>query len=251
MFIAQSRGGMLALIITAAGALWGSPLSKSKKIGLFAVCLVGFLAASGRMTNFDSHEESANMRFWFWYNGVNILRDHPFLGVGYAQFVNYNGGMWAHNSFVQCFAELGLIGYFFWMGAIYFAFLGNPKSAHIDYLDRLRGIVHFHTPVASNMPSYASREAAVQAADHTPGAARLALAAYLTASFWLTHTFSPILYVLLCLPAIAQAALTVPTIAGAGATSQERRISRIDIAKIAAISLASVVFIKLLTEHYR
>ena len=43
-----------------------------------------------------------------------MLKSQPLLGVGYRQFVEHNT-LTAHNSFVLCFAETGLAGYFFWL----------------------------------------------------------------------------------------------------------------------------------------
>lgn len=211
VLFADSRGGMLALVATFAGFVLTGKASKTAKMTLLACSLLVF-AGSGRMTNFDSQEASANSRFWFWDNGITQLMGHPLVGVGYGQFASVNGGMVAHNSFVQCFAEVGLIGYFFWIGAIYLSF----------------------------------RSAQVSSGAVAPGraltGARIALAAYLVASFWLSHTYSPILFVLLCLPMAAQSE---------GSETLVRPARRADYAVVLGICFASIAVIKTLADHYK
>ena len=90
------------------------PLAMALAIAV-TVGFVFLVLGPSRMTTFDSTEASANMRFWYWSFGVELLFQHPIFGAGYGQFLELNHGMLAHNSFVQCFAELGLVGYFFWI----------------------------------------------------------------------------------------------------------------------------------------
>jgi hypothetical protein len=46
-----------------------------------------------------------------------MLKYSPIWGVGFGSFADVNRVV-AHNSYVHCYAELGLIGYFAWLGAI-------------------------------------------------------------------------------------------------------------------------------------
>jgi hypothetical protein len=46
-----------------------------------------------------------------------MLKSSPVWGVGFGMFTQYNDRV-AHNSFVHCFAELGLVGYFLWLSLI-------------------------------------------------------------------------------------------------------------------------------------
>lgn len=221
---AASRGGLIALMVTAIGSVLISKASKSTKTALILGTVMVFLSMSGRITNFDTQEASANSRFWFWYNGVNQLMAHPLLGVGYNQFSSVNGGFVAHNSFVQCFAEIGLIGYFFWIGATYFA------------------MRHMHAwPKGLTTPGSGAAKSA-----------RLALTAYLVASFWLSHTFNPQLYVVLCVPKAADAAAVDEARGNVPESSlQPVPIRKADYGYIAAICLGSILFIKFLADHYR
>jgi O-antigen ligase len=209
--LADSRGGMVALTTMFAAFVLTAKMSRTTKALTLAGAALLFLVGSGRMMNFDSQEASANSRFWFWDNGLQQLQMHPLFGVGYGQFASVNSGMVAHNSFVQCFAELGLVGYFFWIGSIYVS-LRPMRSADSAATGAFLG-------------------------------SRIALVAYLVASFWLTHTYNPVLYVLLCLPLLAQATADV--------AAPAPRVRFVDFVNIAGICAGSIIFIKVLSDHYR
>ena len=160
---------------------------------------------------------------------------HPLVGVGYGQFASVNGGMVAHNSFVQCFAEVGLIGYFFWIGAIYLSFRSAPADPGAT-----PGSARVRFGAATPGRAQVSFGAATPRRALT--GARIALAAYLVASFWLSHTYSPILFVLLCLPMAAQSE---------GGETLVRPARRADYAVVLGICFASIAVIKTLADHYK
>ena len=49
------------------------------------------------------------MRLGYWAEGLQLLRDSPLFGIGQGNFGLAIGNV-AHNSFVHCFTELGVIG---------------------------------------------------------------------------------------------------------------------------------------------
>jgi O-antigen ligase len=229
IWLTNSRSGLLALGAVALGFLWQLYRTKPRvAIALAVLMLVAFLAVGhGRMTNYDTSDQSANQRFWYWSNGVQLLMASPFFGCGYGQFINMNGGMVAHNSFVQCFAELGYVGYFFWLGLFYYAFkkpASEPAAAP--------GIVS--PPLPNSLPR-----------DHY--AVCLGLAAYLVASYWLTHTYNPVLLLL------AGLAVCGRTVSDSGAV--DWRITpkelRRDVLAIGTIAVVSVAFIARMADYYR
>ena len=61
-------------------------------------------------------DESNAGRLDAWSAGLGMFRQQPFFGVGYNMFTDHNE-ITAHNSFVLCFAELGLFGYFIWLAS--------------------------------------------------------------------------------------------------------------------------------------
>jgi O-antigen ligase len=179
-FYTNSRGGLVALVVVA-GA-FSISFMKNKVAGavLGAVAMATLLAvAPARMTNFDSSDASANSRFQYWDEGFTQLKANPLTGVGYGLFPDYNAGMTAHNSFVLCFSELGLPGFFFWMGCIYFGFR-RPRAAALEAETELQSQNKF--------------------------AARLCLGGFLAAAFWISRTYIPVLYIYLGLPVAQQIA---------------------------------------------
>lgn len=222
ILMTNSRGGMLALLAVIAG--FSITFVKNKPLAVMVALVVGGLflvLGPSRMTHFDSTEASANMRFWYWSTGIEVLTSNPILGIGYNQFVEINRGMTAHNSYVQCFAELGLAGYFFWMGCLYFAFRRRPQTE----------------AEAASTPEF-QRDLL---------GARLALAGFLVAAFFITRTFVPVLYLLIALPVAAQVATE-----RAGEVPQEKAGTWVmDWGRVALLCVASIIFIKVFAEHYR
>ena len=75
---------------------------------LMALGGTGFIAASaigGRAIS--SKEQSAAERIEAWSVGLELLKWRPLFGAGYGNFTDHHH-LTAHNSFVLCFAELGL-----------------------------------------------------------------------------------------------------------------------------------------------
>jgi O-antigen ligase len=176
MALTESRGGMISLLIVIGAFFWVHV--KNKSAAITAAVVIGsifFVAGPARMTHFDSGEESANSRFHFWHNGFEMLKANPVTGVGFRSFKDRNNNKTAHNTFVLCFGELGLTGFFCWIGAIYYALLRRKKEQDL----------YEHTP---------------EIEDDYRGA-RLALIGFLSAGFWISRLYSPILYVAMSLPA--------------------------------------------------
>lgn len=229
IILTYSRGGLLAFLAVLGGFCFIFVRRKSVAIMMaVAAALLVLVLSPGRMTNFDSQEASANSRFVFWDNGVRQLMAHPLTGVGYNNFPDVNGGFVAHNSFVQCFAELGFPAYFCWMGCIYFCF-------------RRR------SPAADGEATSGGGGASQEGISRDLLGARLALIGYLTACFWITRTYSPVMYLLFTLPfcqQVAESGLSSPF----PRTPQERLR---DWGRIALLSLGSILFIFLLSQRLK
>ena len=75
-------------------------------VALLSVIVVAAPSRGGEM---NSSESSAQSRIQSWAEGWNMLKMHPVTGVGYGQYTEYYVKV-AHNSFVETFAELGLLG---------------------------------------------------------------------------------------------------------------------------------------------
>ena len=132
IYLTQSRGALLgvaAVLLLAAHRLLGT--FKTVILVLLAAAAIGIVSFGGR--ELSTNEESAAQRIDAWYAGWNMLKAKPIFGVGYGNFLDYNP-LTAHNSFVLCFSELGLFGYFAWLGLIVLTFLGLNREigrAHV------------------------------------------------------------------------------------------------------------------------
>jgi O-antigen ligase len=105
--------------------------SRGGLVGL--VVLVGLLARR-RLTSFGSALASAGVailmlamgytggrtgddRLNIWSDGLGMFKSSPIWGVGYRHYTDLSNKT-AHNSFLLCAVELGLIGCFLWVGAL-------------------------------------------------------------------------------------------------------------------------------------
>ncbi|KZY45239.1 hypothetical protein A3732_10740, partial [Oleiphilus sp. HI0050] len=114
IYMTNSRGALLGTMSQL--VVWfylKYGLKKSLSLGAFVLPLAIFVM--GKFRKIDSEEASAEGRLDAWYEGFHMLMSNPVLGVGMGQFTEYHH-LTAHNSFVLVFSELGLLGYFLWMG---------------------------------------------------------------------------------------------------------------------------------------
>jgi hypothetical protein len=116
----HSRGGMLGLAAMAIFSL-KSKLGNVKTGVLLAMALAAYqVLGLGGERGLSSKEQSANERIEAWSDGMLMMKSHPLFGVGYGNFTEHHIRT-AHNSYVLCFSELGLLGYFLWIGLIVIA----------------------------------------------------------------------------------------------------------------------------------
>ena len=174
IMLTGSRGGLLALMSLFALASFAFSKHKvASVVGAIILAAALFALAPGRMTNIDAGEESAHGRIEGAAHGIEAFREQPLTGIGYQQFPDINNGFTAHNTFVLCFAELGVVGYFCWMGLLYFAYrrLRPPEEES----DRVGFI-----------------------------SARLALTGFLIAAFFISRLYTMIVPILIVLPMVQQ-----------------------------------------------
>ena len=106
-YLTHSRGGLIAL---AAVTL----LASRKKLGtapstiLAVVFVFGMLALDFTGGRGISAVDGAD-RLEAWASGLEMFKSSPLFGIGFNNFADLNG-ITAHNSFVLCLAELGLLG---------------------------------------------------------------------------------------------------------------------------------------------
>ena len=172
IFLTQSRGALLglgSLLFFGVRKALGTAKTVALLGSMVGVQLLGNMSG-GR--EFSGKERSAEERLESWTIGIQLLKTRPIFGAGYGNYLEYNY-LTAHNSFVLCFAELGLVGYFVWIGLIVITFKGLSRT--IDHLPE-------HAPehqVASLL--------------------RSSMVGYLTCAWFLSRTYGPALYFLLAL----------------------------------------------------
>jgi putative inorganic carbon (hco3(-)) transporter len=171
IYLTQSRGAMLgiAAVLLMAAQRWLGTV-RTLVLGALVVAAFGIVSFGGR--ELSTNEESAAQRIDAWYAGWTMLKAKPLFGVGYGNFLDYNT-LTAHNSFVLCFSELGLFGYFAWLGLIVLTFAGLNRAVRL---------------APQEAPE---RRLAVML--------RAALIAYLACAWFLSRTYQPGLYVVLAL----------------------------------------------------
>jgi hypothetical protein len=110
-FQTQSRGALVALMAVAVVAV-------RRRIGTLPALLIAgglFVGAmamhftGGRAVSVNAGED----RTALWGESLQLLKSHPFFGVGFGSLPDYLGHT-AHNSVAVCAAELGTFGLFFW-----------------------------------------------------------------------------------------------------------------------------------------
>lgn len=170
--LTHSRGALVGLGVLLLFALrnWLGTV-RTVLAGLVGVVvLLGSGLGGGR--EFSAQEESAGQRVEAWYEGLQMLRENPVFGIGYGRFTDFHN-LTAHNSFVLCFAETGLLGLFAWVGLLVVAWRDLAQVAALH-------------PAGSEGRRRAE-------------ALRAALLGFLACAWFLSRTFQPLLYLLLAL----------------------------------------------------
>jgi len=183
VFLTRSRGGLVSVAVMSL-LLWRERLGKIMATILTTCLIMGALAVNitgGRAMK----DDSAEARIEAWASGILMLRANPLFGVGFHNFADEHGGMTAHNSYVLCFSEMGLVGYFFWMSLLVVSFI---------QLTRLK-----------NLPGDDPELVEIR---KIAGVVRLSFITFLVAAFFLSRSYVLTLFLLigisLCLTDIAR-----------------------------------------------
>jgi len=196
IYLTHSRGAILALLVMLLFALkdrFGLVLSGA----VVALALMAFLAmnfSGGRDISMQAGED----RLEFWGTGLQLFKSSPLFGIGFGNFADHNFGHTAHNSFVLCLAELGMMGYSLWMGLLVFTVAGlnsiiasikalRPGARHVSY-----PLIQLSTP-DWNLEDGGNR----QEVERWAKMLRLSLAGFLAAAWFLSRTYALALYLIL------------------------------------------------------
>jgi O-antigen ligase len=134
LILTHSRGGFLALL-AALLVLLQARFGWRKALVLAGPALaILFLLFAGRQTSIDlsDRDSTGQGRIQLWAEGLALFRQFPLFGVGYGEYGEHVG-LVAHNSFVHCYVELGMLGGTLFTGAFYLALaglhqLGSPRG---------------------------------------------------------------------------------------------------------------------------
>ena len=154
MFETHSRGSMVALMIMCIVAL-------RRRIGLVRSVVIGMalfagLSAVGYSGGRDV--SAGDDRVAAWAGGLMLIRSHPIFGVGFNRFSDFYE-ITAHNTFVVCAAELGLVGAFFWVLLMYVTVrnsLETEKDPNQNDIDENKKLDAFHAkqPFLQGIPNF-------------------------------------------------------------------------------------------------
>lgn len=172
--LTNSRGGFVGLFgMVAAYAIAHTKGFRRWAIVVFGVLLIAVVAPS----RFSSGMDVDRGRVDAWGDGIREFQNHPIFGVGYGNFADYSEKV-AHNSYIHTLTELGLLGY------VPFFLLIFLTLAHV------RRTLSLTEKTPSRERSYLSGTFS-------------AMIGYLTACYFLSRQYNPVLYLMLAL-AIAQ-----------------------------------------------
>lgn len=115
LFLTGSLGAFLSLFCALIIYFClGGKLKKSKVavlFGLFIAMIVIFIYRSATRIEHIQPYFSTVMRLNYWKETLGIIQAHPFAGIGLGNF-NLRMSRYAHNSYLQIWAEMGILGLF-------------------------------------------------------------------------------------------------------------------------------------------
>jgi hypothetical protein len=120
LILTKSIGALLSLFFGACLYIYLKKRLTRKKIAalgvLTAICILIFIL---RQTASEEHflvSFSVGKRLDYWHQTLKIIKAHPFKGMGLGMF-NLYSTRYAHNSYLQLWAEMGILGLisFLWL----------------------------------------------------------------------------------------------------------------------------------------
>ena len=137
LILTKSRGGLLSFISAMPAAVLFFRNSKYAVLPLIGLPIIA-LAFSSRMTDVNSISQGTGQsRLQIWSESLQVFQQYPLFGLGEGMIADEMGVV-THNSFLHCYAELGLLG-----GAAFFScFVAagwslwslRPNARHKSYL---------------------------------------------------------------------------------------------------------------------
>jgi O-antigen ligase len=233
-YLTHSRGGLLALTAVALMAA-RKKLGTSASTALAAVFILGMLALDFTGGRGISAADGAD-RLEAWANGLEMFKSAPLFGIGFNGFTDLYE-ITAHNSFILCLAELGLLGSTLWVALLvttttglnriigaqkrrqpikFFGLLRLFEASYINSAGTLartrplsEGIIALKfAPTRELLPAMVSAGTTAAGTELEPlnarrvpqrwiVAMRLALVAFMTTSWFLSRSYTTTMYLIL------------------------------------------------------
>jgi O-antigen ligase len=110
LWCTHSRGGLVGLAVLVG-------LLARRRLTVFGGALASAAVATLMLVLGYTGGRYGDDRLNIWSDGLGMFKSSPIWGVGYQRYT-YFSDKTAHNSFLLCAVELGLIGCFLWVGVI-------------------------------------------------------------------------------------------------------------------------------------
>ena len=128
-YLTHSRGGLIALAAVALMAA-RKKLGTTASMVLAGVFILSLLALDFTGGRGISAVDGAD-RLEAWANGLEMFKSAPLFGIGFNGFTDLYE-ITAHNSFVLCLAELGLLGSTLWLALLVTTMMGLNRSIGVQ-----------------------------------------------------------------------------------------------------------------------
>lgn len=169
IYLTNSRGSQLGLLSLIGLVLW----RKFRRAGVFlAIILAPLVVVALNATRSRTISIAGGVdRLMLWSDGIGMFKSSPLWGIGYYQF-SEREQLTAHNTYLLCASEMGMIGFFIWMSLV---------VVTIMLLRRVPALIGASDPVLARWAQ----------------AILLSLYAYLFTSFFLSRLYDLPLYLLI------------------------------------------------------
>jgi len=115
VYLTHSRGALVALAVVVLVAMQ-KKLGRAASAGLAIALVLGMFALNFTGGRAIGPAEGAD-RLEAWSVGLQLFKRAPLFGTGFGSFTDFSE-ITAHNSFVLCLAELGLVGSTIWLALL-------------------------------------------------------------------------------------------------------------------------------------
>lgn len=122
IYLTNSRGTMIGLAVLIVLAL-------KDRLGRFAPIAGGGLVAillfvlgfGGGRGDISMQSGTSGSRIALWSDSIGLIKEHPILGIAFDNILS-ELEQTCHNSFLLCFVELGIFGYLIWVALLVLTF---------------------------------------------------------------------------------------------------------------------------------